>query len=93
LVNASSLDRITTLTREGGEFYFRSDASDYVADVGALLGLHGSWTMLDVAHLPISTTTIFQEKAQTYATVVGRRNQPSRTIRMSSTTSAPATNK
>jgi tRNA (guanine-N7-)-methyltransferase len=63
LVTGAFLDKLGNVSAVGAEFFFRSDALDYVADVRALVKAHGRWRLVENCELPLAEGTVFQAKA------------------------------
>jgi tRNA (guanine-N7-)-methyltransferase len=63
LVSDDFLDRVAGVSTVGGEFFFRSDALDYVAEVRALVAANARWRLIEGNALPFEEETVFQARA------------------------------
>lgn len=70
LVSADFLEQIAHRSVPGAEFFFRSDALEYVQEVKSHLAGQSRWRTTSRSSLPVETTTVFQQRAVRYDTVV-----------------------
>jgi len=70
MVTPDLLARLAEVSAPGARFSFRSDAADYVADVRTAIGKQALWRALSEDLLPLEFETVFQQRAQSYGTVI-----------------------
>lgn len=69
LVRASLLTTLARVCGTGSEFFFRSDAIDYVEEVAGFVEASVEWRRSPVQELPFETPTVFQAKAERFGSV------------------------
>lgn len=57
----------------GADFYFRTDYEPYFEGVRAMIERHPSWEVQDGAPWPFEETTVFQQRAEFYFSLVAER--------------------
>jgi tRNA (guanine-N7-)-methyltransferase len=72
LLNPEFLDRLGHHMGQGSRLYFRTDFEPYFIDTQQLLGARSDWRLTDDPW-PFEASTVFQERAATYRSLIAVR--------------------
>jgi tRNA (guanine-N7-)-methyltransferase len=73
LLQADFFQALAERAGQGTPFYFRTDHEEYFREVEQLLGVQADWRLAPGASWPFEETTVFEQKAAVYYSLVALR--------------------
>ncbi|HTB81831.1 MAG TPA: methyltransferase domain-containing protein [Opitutaceae bacterium] len=77
LLQSSFLQELAMRTGQGMRFYFRTDHRGYFTQATAVLAAHSAWRLDPAAPWPFEESTVFQQRAPAYQSLVAERTAAS----------------